>query len=78
MIDRFNQILNKLNSIPLMSFLIFSFILLIDITAHGVTDGDKGFIQESSGPMIMSFIYLGAKHMVTGYDHLLFLFECLQ
>ena len=74
MIDRFNQILNKLNSIPLMSFLIFSFILLIDITAHGVTDGDKGFIQESSGPMIMSFIYLGAKHMVTGYDHLLFLF----
>ena len=33
-----------------MSFLIFSFILLIDITAHGVTDGDKGFIQESTNP----------------------------
>lgn len=41
--------------------------------AHGVTDGDKGFIMESSGPMIIPFIYLGAKHMVTGYDHLLFL-----
>ncbi len=42
--------------------------------AHGVTEGDKGFIQESSGTMIVPFIYLGAKHMVTGYDHLLFLF----
>lgn len=45
-----------------------------DIFSHGVTDGDKGFIQESSGRMIIPFIYLGAKHMVTGYDHLLFLF----
>ncbi len=46
----------------------------IDIAlAHGVTEGDKGFIQESSGMMLLPFIYLGAKHMVTGYDHLLFL-----
>jgi len=43
------------------------------VLAHGVTAGDKGFIQESSGVMIFPFIYLGAKHMVTGYDHLLFL-----
>ncbi len=42
--------------------------------AHGVTEGDKGFIQESSGVMLVPFSYLGAKHMVTGYDHLLFLF----
>ncbi len=41
--------------------------------AHGVTDGDKGYIQETSGTQIMPFVYLGAKHMVTGYDHLLFL-----
>jgi len=57
-----------------MSVLVFLLILTFDVTAHGVTDGDKGFIQVSSGPMIISFIYLGAKHMVTGYDHLLFLF----
>ena len=44
-----------------------------DATAHGVPDGDKGFIQESSGTMIFPFMYLGAKHMMTGYDHLLFL-----
>lgn len=42
--------------------------------AHGVAEGDKGYIQEISGVHLASFIYLGAKHMVTGYDHLLFLF----
>ena len=42
--------------------------------AHNVAEGDKGYIQESSGALILPFIYLGAKHMVTGYDHLLFLF----
>ncbi|WKA34480.1 HupE/UreJ family protein [Pseudomonas aeruginosa] len=42
--------------------------------AHGVPEGDKGFIQESTGVMLVPFIYMGAKHMITGYDHLLFLF----
>ena len=42
--------------------------------AHNVAEGDKGYIQESSGTLILPFIYLGAKHMLTGYDHLLFLF----
>jgi len=41
--------------------------------AHGVADGDKGYIQETSGFLFWPFLYLGAKHMVTGYDHLLFL-----
>ncbi|WP_425410020.1 HupE/UreJ family protein [Hyphococcus sp.] len=42
--------------------------------AHGVADGDKGYIQETTGFLFAPFVYLGAKHMVTGYDHLLFLF----
>jgi hypothetical protein len=42
--------------------------------AHAVTAGDKGYIQEISGVNLLPFVYLGAKHMVTGYDHLLFLF----
>ena len=42
--------------------------------AHGVAQGDKGYIQEVSGPHVVPFMYLGAKHMITGYDHLLFLF----
>jgi hypothetical protein len=43
------------------------------LLAHGVAAGDKGFIQQSSGMLAIPFAYLGAKHMVTGYDHLLFL-----
>jgi hypothetical protein len=41
--------------------------------AHGVAAGDKGFIQTGVGIRLIPFAYLGAKHMVTGYDHLLFL-----
>ncbi|HEX7240770.1 MAG TPA: HupE/UreJ family protein [Longimicrobiaceae bacterium] len=44
-----------------------------DALAHGVAAGDKGYIQEISGVLLVPFAYLGAKHMVTGYDHLLFL-----
>lgn len=42
--------------------------------AHNVTEGDAGYVQEVSGWNLVPFLYLGAKHMVTGYDHLLFLF----
>ena len=41
--------------------------------AHAVAEGDKGYIQEISGVHLLPFVYLGAKHMVTGYDHILFL-----
>jgi hypothetical protein len=41
--------------------------------AHGVADGDKKFIERNEGVQFIPFTYLGAKHMVTGYDHLLFL-----
>ncbi len=42
--------------------------------AHGVAGGDKVFLEQVTGRQLLPFIYLGAKHMVTGYDHLLFLF----
>lgn len=41
--------------------------------AHGVAAGDQAFIEQAKGVQLLPFIYLGAKHMVTGYDHLLFL-----
>ncbi|MDP1555473.1 MAG: HupE/UreJ family protein [Hyphomonas sp.] len=41
--------------------------------AHAVAEGDKGYIQEITGVHLLPFLYLGAKHMVTGYDHILFL-----
>ena len=40
---------------------------------HGVAEGDADFIQRISGVAFLPYIYLGAKHMFTGYDHLLFL-----
>lgn len=41
--------------------------------AHQVTPGDAGYIQEIWGVHLIPFTYLGAKHMITGYDHILFL-----
>jgi len=41
--------------------------------AHGVSGADKGFLEGTTGVQMLPFLYLGAKHMVTGYDHLLFL-----
>lgn len=43
------------------------------IEAHGVSNRDAAFVRTVTGPAPAPFMYLGAKHMVTGYDHLLFL-----
>ncbi len=41
--------------------------------AHGVAQDDASFFLTNVGAAIGPFMYLGAKHMFTGYDHLLFL-----
>jgi hypothetical protein len=41
--------------------------------AHGVDSATKDFLVANQGVAIGAFLYIGAKHMVTGYDHLLFL-----
>jgi hypothetical protein len=43
------------------------------VVAHGVSGRDAAFVQGVDGPAAGPFAYLGAKHMVTGYDHVLFL-----
>ena len=43
------------------------------LEAHGVSGKDAVFLQGLQGQAIGPLLYLGAKHMVTGYDHLLFL-----
>lgn len=48
-------------------------LLTLDVApavAHGVSAADRAFMEQGG---LMAFLYLGAKHMVTGYDHLLFL-----
>src|ERR1700733_6640084 len=42
-------------------------------SAHNVSKRDASFVQSTTGAAILPFVYLGAKHMVTGYDHLAFL-----
>src|SRR5882757_10029275 len=41
--------------------------------AHGIGDNDAAFVANVRDPAPGPFLYLGAKHMVTGYDHILFL-----
>lgn len=41
--------------------------------AHGIGGKDAAFVAAAAGFDFWPFLYLGAKHMVTGYDHLLFL-----
>ncbi|WP_232315150.1 HupE/UreJ family protein [Oceanibaculum pacificum] len=53
--------------------LLAALLLAGPVLAHAVTEGDKGYILEITGINLIPFTYLGAKHMVTGYDHLLFL-----
>jgi hypothetical protein len=55
------------------AFFLFFMLGVTDAFAHGVAEGDRGYVQEVSGVQFLPFMYLGAKHMVTGYDHLLFL-----
>jgi len=43
------------------------------LEAHGVSGKDAVFLQSIQGAAIGPLMYLGAKHMVTGYDHLAFL-----
>ncbi len=52
-----------------IAFLSFAGTLL----AHGVAGGDADFLERNAGQALLIFIYLGAKHMMTGYDHLLYL-----
>jgi hypothetical protein len=52
-----------------------AFVVLCSVTldAHGVSSKDARYLLSLDGPAILPLMYLGAKHMVTGYDHLLFL-----
>ena len=58
--------------IPLSFFILFCFISSAAF-AHGVDDETQSFLSGNKGIAFGPFLYIGAKHMITGYDHLLFL-----
>lgn len=59
----------------LLAFLALILCLLISpaLFAHGVDANTARFLAANEGVAIGPFLYIGAKHMLTGYDHLLFL-----
>jgi hypothetical protein len=59
--------------VRLIATLLIAAALGVVIDAHGVSGKDAVFLQGLQGRAIVPLMYLGAKHMVTGYDHLLFL-----
>ncbi|MWV27623.1 HupE/UreJ family protein [Erythrobacter sp. GH3-10] len=61
-------------ALPLAVLLVLVMLAIpVDAFAHDVAEGDKAFVRTIDGPAIIPFMYLGAKHMVTGYDHIAFL-----
>jgi hypothetical protein len=62
-----------IRSIAVLSLLVLYAIACLPADAHGIAGKDAEFVARNSGAHIVPFLYLGAKHMVTGYDHLLFI-----
>ena len=52
---------------------VLALLIPVVVEAHGVSSRDGRFLQSLDGAAVAPLMYLGAKHMVTGYDHLLFL-----
>jgi len=52
---------------------VIALLLTGDALAHNVSLEDLELIAGKTGPQVLLYMWLGAKHMVTGYDHLLFL-----
>ncbi|WP_223670392.1 HupE/UreJ family protein [Kangiella shandongensis] len=64
---------NKLLSVCLKVIALLMAFVSSDAFAHGVDDSTRNFLENNTGVQFIPFLYIGAKHMVTGYDHLLFL-----
>ncbi|MGI3042908.1 HupE/UreJ family protein [Shewanella algae] len=64
---------NKLLNISLLLMVGLLGLMSLDVLAHGVDDNTRAFLEQNQGMQFIPFLYIGAKHMITGYDHLLFL-----
>lgn len=63
------------NMIKILLYFAMAVLALVSIEAfaHGVDDKTRVFLEQNTGVQFIPFLYIGAKHMITGYDHLLFL-----
>jgi hypothetical protein len=55
-------------------YLMLFLVVPVVAAAHNVAAADRAALAAAHGAQPFIYGYLGAKHMVTGYDHLLFLF----
>tara|TARA_R110002110_G_scaffold147129_2_gene337530 strand:+ start:236467 stop:237204 length:738 start_codon:yes stop_codon:yes gene_type:complete len=75
----FEQAFNNKTSVPLLrkaaqGLVALALLCLANLAqAHGVAAGDALYMESVTGVNFIPYMYLGAKHMFTGYDHLLFL-----
>jgi len=67
-----NLSISKKISYVLLSIFALS-LMPFELMAHGVDENTRNFLLNNTGVQFIAFMYIGAKHMVTGYDHLLFL-----
>ena len=59
---------------PLSWLALATFALLpMAVFGHNISESNASFVEQLNGPAVVPFLYLGAKHMFTGYDHVLFL-----
>lgn len=65
--------LNNSNRAYRLLLLLVLTLVSVNAFAHGVDDSTRSFLQQNTGVQFVPFLYIGAKHMLTGYDHLLFL-----
>ena len=65
----------KRHTLTVAIIVLFAIVMILPAiaSAHNVSKRDATFVQANQGTAVAPFMYLGAKHMVTGYDHLLFL-----
>src|SRR5438552_6099373 len=63
------------NRRPIQILVLLAIMMIVPAVAgaHNVSRRDATFVQANKGSAVAPFMYLGAKNMVTSYDHLLFL-----
>ena len=68
-------VLGRAGARPATAFLLVASAALLAGAAfgHAISGDNAAYVQALDGPAVPAFAYLGAKHMVTGVDHLLFL-----
>ncbi|TNF82413.1 MAG: HupE/UreJ family protein, partial [Gammaproteobacteria bacterium] len=65
--------MKRITKISLLPPLLLAVGLLLPSLAlgHNISESNASFVEQLNGPAMLPFLYLGAKHMFTGYDHVL-------